>query len=568
MKLLAIFLLYTGLCNEVAIGFHPPALRKRAPSNQAQDKYHHTLPSRHQSDDGRCRLPRYASPVDDNHKPATNIKNRRDFIQRIAAYLAFSQFPEEGQARGLVSFPCEAPLLNVYHLMRGGISLLEEQDILSTNPLFLTNREAALSDQGVEQVREACRILQAADINPSVIKYSLAASAVDSAMLIRDDLKVGQNRLIPEFTFMDPRAIGRWDMMSAQETYPAIVALDEAEAGADGKGGRPPPNIDGTPHDTLADQAIRLRQLLSILETQFSGDSIVLVFPDGSSPALLSAMMAGVPYNKAHVLDFAPGEIRLDVTMQSTLQLYEEKVQANAKAYTALIQSGQKELSRLRSIDDEDLISKKDQMVEQERLTMEQEYQEKEQARIAKEEVEKRERLQRLREMETLRRAEAGPLEDAAIPSLVVGGTVITAATLLLPRSDKDKQPQIQGVDASTYNTAPATPSTQAMSATQVLPGEGQTKPTTNNITDPSGSSSIEQYRDESSNGYSLYPETSKTEEEKLTEAKEAMQSYLDQDDGGSAWLKTMAELVVEDDDENDEVDDDTDPPSRLDLYR
>ena len=38
---------------------------------------------------------------------------------------------------GLVFFPCTDRLLNTYHIMRAGESLLETQDILSTNPLFL-----------------------------------------------------------------------------------------------------------------------------------------------------------------------------------------------------------------------------------------------------------------------------------------------------------------------------------------------------------------------------------------------------------------------------------------------
>ena len=98
--------------------------------------------------------------------------------------------------------------------------------------------------------------------------------------------------------------------------------------------------------------------LPTVLETQFSGDNIVLVFPDGSSPALLSAMMAGIPYNKAHVLEYAPGEIRLDVTRTSTLALYETKRRENASEYSALLQRGEKELKRLRSLDEESLVSK------------------------------------------------------------------------------------------------------------------------------------------------------------------------------------------------------------------
>lgn len=100
------------------------------------------------------------------------------------------------------------------------------------------------------------------------------------------------DRLILEFNFMDPRAIGKWDMMSYSQTLPAIMALDETQAGVYGKGGRPPPNDDGTPHETLADNSVRLSQLMSVLETNYSGDTILLVFPDGTSPALLSAMVS------------------------------------------------------------------------------------------------------------------------------------------------------------------------------------------------------------------------------------------------------------------------------------
>ena len=38
---------------------------------------------------------------------------------------------------GLVQFPCDYDLMNTYHFMRAGESLLESQNLLSTNPLFL-----------------------------------------------------------------------------------------------------------------------------------------------------------------------------------------------------------------------------------------------------------------------------------------------------------------------------------------------------------------------------------------------------------------------------------------------
>ena len=86
---------------------------------------------------------------------------------------------------------------------------------------------------------------------------------------------------------MDPRAIGKWDMLPLDSTQSAVWAMDAKEAGNDGtvsyisyfiylifhnlhqiiifffQGGLPPANEDSTPNETLADQVVRLRQLIS-----------------------------------------------------------------------------------------------------------------------------------------------------------------------------------------------------------------------------------------------------------------------------------------------------------------
>jgi hypothetical protein len=100
-------------------------------------------------------------------------------------------------------------------------------------------------------------------LSPTVIKYSLAASALDTAQIVGDTLDLGRDRIVPEFTFLDPRGIGQWDMYRYSTTLPAVWALDEMEAGTEGRGARPPANQDSTPNETLADQAVRLRQLMS-----------------------------------------------------------------------------------------------------------------------------------------------------------------------------------------------------------------------------------------------------------------------------------------------------------------
>lgn len=91
---------------------------------------------------------------------------------------------------GLVQFPCNYDLMNTYHLMRAGESLLESEDILATNPLFMTNRDNALSRTGIEQVEAACIDMMENDVNPSVVKYSLAAKSIDTANIIASQMQV------------------------------------------------------------------------------------------------------------------------------------------------------------------------------------------------------------------------------------------------------------------------------------------------------------------------------------------------------------------------------------------
>lgn len=172
------------------------------------------------------------------HDESNSLNSRRNFLAQTALSISAlgTVQPNIAEARGLVRFPCKEPLLNTYHFMRAGASLLEVEDVWSTNPLFLTNREAALSELGEQQVREACRMLKSSGISPTVVRYSLAAASVDSANLVGEELRVGRDRLVPEFNYMDPRAIGGWDFAQLNATEEAVWALDADEAGTYGKG--------------------------------------------------------------------------------------------------------------------------------------------------------------------------------------------------------------------------------------------------------------------------------------------------------------------------------------------
>jgi hypothetical protein len=136
----------------------------------------------------------------------------------------------------LVQFPCKnGELKNQYHFMRAGESQLEADNMWGTNPLFLTNRENALSQSGREQVLEACKQMKMKDLQVSQVKYPLAANAMDTADLVKQELLIGGNMVLPEYTYLDQRGIGQWDMFPLDTTQEAIWAMDVMEAGNDGR---------------------------------------------------------------------------------------------------------------------------------------------------------------------------------------------------------------------------------------------------------------------------------------------------------------------------------------------
>eukprot|EP00978_Attheya_sp_CCMP212_P003573 scaffold7494_cov55-Attheya_sp.AAC.5 len=280
-----------------------------------------------------------------------SIRSRRRILLSLPLVLAGGVAQQEpANARGLVQFPCKERMSNTYHIMRAGQSILEENDQWETNPMFLTNRAAALSTTGAEQASEACKKMKAHGVDPSVVVYSIAANSLDTANTIVDEMEVGRNRVLPEYSYMDQRGIGRWNMSPLKSTEDAIWALDADEAGKSGLGGRPPAHEDGTPNETLNDQMIRLRQQLSLLESTFSGDTIVLVFPDGTGPALLTALIGGIPLNRVHELNFNPGELRFDVNYENAWATLPE---SPSREYLETLDRGRQQLKVLRGRTDE-----------------------------------------------------------------------------------------------------------------------------------------------------------------------------------------------------------------------
>mmetsp|Transcript_37887 Transcript_37887/g.43275 ORF Transcript_37887/g.43275 Transcript_37887/m.43275 type:complete len:364 (+) Transcript_37887:109-1200(+) len=281
------------------------------------------------------------------------LSSRRFFLGKSILFspslaLLFSQSAAHGQG-GLIKFPCTRPLGNTYHFIRAGQTLLEAEDILSTNPLFVTNREAALSPKGVKQVEQAATFLKSNNIFLTSIRFAIGANSAESADIIGRELNVGRSNIVPEYNYLEPRAVGEWDKEDLERTQAAVWAMDVLEAGETGREGQPPPNEDGTPNEILADVAVRLVQLLSVMETQYSGDTVLVIGCDGTTLALMSCMISGIPFNRVHELEFLPGEVRLDVNYESTLILLKERQASLSEDYKIIIEKGKTELKRLRS---------------------------------------------------------------------------------------------------------------------------------------------------------------------------------------------------------------------------
>jgi len=72
-------------------------------------------------------------------------------------------------------------------------SFLQYQYLLHPHSTYInyrTNRDDALSPLGVEQVCTAMNEMMLNDINPSVVKYSLAAKSIDTANLVANEMQV------------------------------------------------------------------------------------------------------------------------------------------------------------------------------------------------------------------------------------------------------------------------------------------------------------------------------------------------------------------------------------------
>lgn len=227
-------------------------------------------------------------------EPICRTEHRAPSINRRTAHLlallplqeiiTSSTTVQPASASGLLRYPLQE-LNNSYYLVRAGETVAESQGHILTNPVAKTSMTSALSDTGRRQVLTqtypALKALGACK-NGCWIWPSMHTGAYQTGELLAAGFGVGRNRLVPEFSKLDARGVGALEGGQLE-----AVAAELREGDALASDWRPPKGDTGTPHESLDDVMVRGRELLSLLETQYFGESIILVSPDSFNLAVM-----------------------------------------------------------------------------------------------------------------------------------------------------------------------------------------------------------------------------------------------------------------------------------------
>ncbi|PKA61714.1 hypothetical protein AXF42_Ash008544 [Apostasia shenzhenica] len=213
--------------------------------------------------------------------------------------------PSASAARGLFQMP-PARLSNRYFLVRAGESVYEGQGVINTNPVAKTSVDSGLSSKGARQTAHTALELQrmGACSGSCWIWPSITQRSYQAAEIIASVNGVDRSRVVPEYSFLDARGLG---VLEGRDlgAFAEVYASDSISPNI-----KPPPTSDGTPNESVFDVYVRVTQLMSILETQYSGETIVIVSPDSDNLSILQAGLLGVDLRRHWDLSFGPGEVR------------------------------------------------------------------------------------------------------------------------------------------------------------------------------------------------------------------------------------------------------------------
>ncbi|KAK7389056.1 hypothetical protein VNO78_23888 [Psophocarpus tetragonolobus] len=208
-------------------------------------------------------------------------------------------------ASGLFLMP-PPRLVNRYFLVRAGESEFESMGVINTNPVEKTSMDSGLSERGKKQSLKAAFDLKemGACDKGCWIWSAITQRAYQTAEIIASFNAVPRSYIVPEYSFLDARGFGAYEG-KLLESLSEVYASDGVSPNT-----KPPPIDDGTPNESVADVFVRVTQLMSILETQYSGDTVIIVSPDSDNLTILLAGLIGLDLRRHRDLSFAPGEVR------------------------------------------------------------------------------------------------------------------------------------------------------------------------------------------------------------------------------------------------------------------
>ena len=196
--------------------------------------------------------------------------------------------PVQSSWAGMLIFPLPEPLKNNIVLVRSGESYADSRHEIETNPVKKLQQNNGLTPKGRDDMLKVAQRLEEIDFQPSFIWASNTERAYESARVLAEDLKLGQNRIVPEYSFLDARAMGTFEGKNDEETWNEIHKKDEIV----GVKYKPPPATDGTPSESVSDVLVRANQLVSTIESMYSGENVVIIAPDSDNLSVLQAALA------------------------------------------------------------------------------------------------------------------------------------------------------------------------------------------------------------------------------------------------------------------------------------
>lgn len=149
----------------------------------------------------RCLLSRLHPP-----EPTDLLWAQRRLTSACTAALLCLSLPGLGPLpshASMLTFPLPAPLRNSVVFMRAGESYADEKGVVETAPVKKLSTANALTPRGREQAVAAARRLEDLGLTPTYIFTSNTERAYETATVVARELRMGQNRIVPEFSFLD-----------------------------------------------------------------------------------------------------------------------------------------------------------------------------------------------------------------------------------------------------------------------------------------------------------------------------------------------------------------------------